>query len=408
MKMYLEGDLSDFLNKTSRTIIHEINGETDNYILSVGEEKYIKHLASKYKLECPEFKLDEVHAQIIESEVPANQFPSSFLFWDPNQTLQRDVYIFSIPISGNIKLLGMKPSHWTSNIGLPVRIDDEQNEIAIKVIDFHENPEKLKNEYENQLRLLQTCYPQLSSEIHQFNTGLSTFIRAEFHKKKNKILKINNTLASLGVKVKLNDKNRDTFSIPTPKIKPKISIKPDVKAKEFIPEPSLNLQSYLEILKVINDAGKNFERMPSVYSGKNEEDLRDHILFSIDPHFEFGSASGETFNKSGKTDIQLRYDSSVVFIAECKFWTGISGFMKTIDQMLSYLTWRDSKSALIIFVRNKSMTQVIQAVEKDISNHKHYLKSKTKTDESWLNFIFSLPIDENKEISLAVQLYHIP
>jgi hypothetical protein len=82
-----------------------------------------------------------------------------------------------------------------------------------------------------------------------------------------------------------------------------------------------------------------------------EEHLRDHILMVLDPNFEYGSATGETFNKKGKTDILLRHDSSVAFVAECKFWGGEKVFHKTIDQLLNYLTWRDSKTAVIIFVQ---------------------------------------------------------
>ncbi len=130
-------------------------------------------------------------------------------------------------------------------------------------------------------------------------------------------------MSSLGVPLQRKSTTTNTFSVPKPKLKEKIKIsKPIVTEKGFKPEPTLNEDSFRHILKLINDVGKNFERMPSVYKGKGEEDLRDHILMTLDPNFELGSASGETFNKSGKTDIQLRYDSSVIFIAECKFWSG--------------------------------------------------------------------------------------
>jgi len=92
--------------------------------------------------------------------------------------------------------------------------------------------------------------------------------------------------------------------------------------------------------------------MPSTYSNKGEEDLRDHILLVLEPRFQ-GSATGETFNKTGKTDILLRFEGKNVFIAECKFWNGIKLFFETISQLLAYLTWRDSKAAVIIFVKTK-------------------------------------------------------
>jgi hypothetical protein len=59
-----------------------------------------------------------------------------------------------------------------------------------------------------------------------------------------------------------------------------------------------------------------------------------------------GQATGETFNFQGKTDILIRAQGKNIFIAECKFWKGEKVFLETIDQLLSYLSWRDSKAAI--------------------------------------------------------------
>jgi len=36
-----------------------------------------------------------------------------------------------------------------------------------------------------------------------------------------------------------------------------------------------------------------------------------------------------------------------VFIAECKIWEGKKRFSEGVDQLLGYLTWRDTKAAMI-------------------------------------------------------------
>jgi hypothetical protein len=58
-----------------------------------------------------------------------------------------------------------------------------------------------------------------------------------------------------------------------------------------------------------------------------------------------GQATGETFNFQGKTDILIRVEGKNVFIAECKFWKGEKALLATLDQLLSYLSWRDTKAA---------------------------------------------------------------
>lgn len=176
----------------------------------------------------------------------------------------------------------------------------------------------------------------------------------------------------------------------------------------FKPEPTLDRTNYYKILSLINDIGKNFERLPAVFNRKEEEDLRDHILFVIDPNFEMASASGETFNKTGKTDIQIRYDSSVVFIAECKFWTGEKNYLKTIDQLLNYLTWRDSKTAVIIFSKKKDFTNVLNKIKKSTPKHPNFLKEKNQQSETWFNYKFHINGDRNREIDLAILAFNIP
>ena len=136
-----------------------------------------------------------------------------------------------------------------------------------------------------------------------------------------------------------------------------------------------------QILQVIHDVGKQFERLPSTYANKEEEDLRDHFLLFLEAGFE-GSATGETFNKKGKTDILLRYNGQNVFIAECKFWRGEKGFLKTIDQLLEYLTWRDSKIAVMLFVPNKDFSSVVSQIEGIARNHSNYLRFVSKKDET--------------------------
>ena len=63
------------------------------------------------------------------------------------------------------------------------------------------------------------------------------------------------------------------------------------------------------------------ERKPSLYEGKDEEGLRDVFVAMLETRFEGITATGETFNHCGKTDILLKYaeDGTNLFIAECKF-----------------------------------------------------------------------------------------
>ncbi|HEU0144988.1 MAG TPA: hypothetical protein VFQ47_09405 [Nitrososphaera sp.] len=159
--------------------------------------------------------------------------------------------------------------------------------------------------------------------------------------------------------------------------------------------------------KLSNDYGKVFEQYPSTYKDKREEELRDHFLLNLQPRYK-GAATGETFNKIGKTDILIRYENATVFIAECKFWRRRKGYIDTINQLLGYLIWRNSKAAVVLFVRNKDFSSVLQEVKAATPTHPNFIRFVNEQDETWLNYIFHINDNPNREVKLAVLLFHIP
>ena len=129
-------------------------------------------------------------------------------------------------------------------------------------------------------------------------------------------------------------------------------------------------------------------------------------MMVLSPHFD--SVTGETFNKVGKTDILIRHEKSNVFVGECKFWAGAKGFAATIDQALSYLTWRDSKAAILKFIRNKELDPVLQQIAPTAEEHPCFVSNIGNTKEGWFNFNFTLPDDPTRGVQLAVLCFHFP
>ena len=156
--------------------------------------------------------------------------------------------------------------------------------------------------------------------------------------------------------------------IPAPKV--------PVSGEPYKREWALDESIYQEILRVIHDTGRVFERLPSTYAAKDEETLRDHLILQLEPHFEWSSTTGETFNKAGKTDILVRYEKQIVFVAECKFWRGPKQHFETIDQILRYLTWRESKTAIVYFVDTKAISAPLKAIEDSTSEHPCFVAFK--------------------------------
>ena len=283
----------------------------------------------------------------------------------------------------------------------------DNQRLCFEVVSLTEDIEEIKGKAEQILDDLKTQHGYLVSEVDRFNDSLPTVVKKLFQKRKQRLLKKNKMVASLGVPVKKREDLPETYAIPTPEFRKSVNVEPQVTEVGYKSEPTLAEPVYQDILQTIHDLGKGFEQLPSTYLGKGEEDLRDYIRLFLGLHFE-GSTTSETFNKTGKTDILIQYENSNAFIAECKFWNGKKGYLKAITQLLGYLTWRDSKSAVVVFVRNKDLSSVLQTAEEVTPDHPNHLGFVDKKENTWFNYRFHINGDPNREVKLGVLFFHIP
>ncbi|MEQ6355200.1 hypothetical protein ABNX05_11280 [Lysinibacillus sp. M3] len=395
--------LFDYLKSKIKNIKQIIESQDENYILNVGQEQYIDHLVDSLSVDGITIFEDDIFADPKEEQIPSKEFPLSYSAYEGKSYLKPVLY-FHIPYTGDKELFSLTPSSYSLN---PPRGKITNNEIIKRFVIFDDDYQNAQIEFDRFKSDLIRNIENVNNEINSHNSSIRSSVEYLFIKRKEELLKRKQSLAGLTVPIRKKENVPQTFTIPSIKVKKKITVQPTLKTGSFVPDPKLDDETYSDILTMINDMGKQFERIPSVYSDKGEEDLRDHFLMLLEPHFD-GSATGETFNKSGKTDILLRHDGGNVFVGECKFWTGAKGFLGTIDQLLGYLTWRDSKTSVIMFVRNKDFTNVIETAKESIQTHDNFIKFVDQKDESWFNYIFHLNGDKNKEIKVAIMLYHIP
>jgi hypothetical protein len=411
ISIFAQKRLSDYLEQRKSSVINSIQNEDENYLLNVNEDDYVTYKLSLAYVEPLEIYDDKVEVSSTERDIPLEtmyQNSSTFAFMPHvlrKSSYKKPVLKFHVPFSGSVELIKCTPNNqlvWSMEIEL------HDQEFCFEIINFDDNTESIQQQKDENLKKIMKQLQNINSEVKQYNIRLESEIKQVFNTRKKRILANSGVLASLGIPIKKANNVSSTFAIPTPQIRKKIVVsKPTVKDIVFKPEPTIDEKIYYEILKSIHDVGKQFERLPSLYANKQEEPLRDHLLMMLEPNFE-GSATGETFNKKGDADILLRYEGKNVFIAECKFWDGKVSFLKAISQLLGYLTWRDSKVAVIMFVDNQDFTSVLETAKKSIGEHPNYLDYVGETDETWFNYIFHLNDDRNRKIYLAVMFYHLP
>lgn len=403
IKIFAEKELREFLDERRHIVIAGIDNEEDNYLLNVNEADYINFKKSEGIIEPLEILVDNRYASSSEQMIPAEYFPGYFDV-EPGRSYKKDVIKLHIPFSGNQELLKCRPS---THLLWSIKVEVSDNEISFEIINFNDDVDKIQREIDDNIKNILQQYENLKKDITSYNANLEYQIRSAFESRKERIKAKTGVLESLGIPIK-KASAPSTFTVPTIQKKKTILVtRPKVHDAGYKPEPTLDKNTYTEILKLIHDVGKEFERLPSLYADKEEEHLRDHFLLMLEPNFN-GTATGETFNKTGKTDILLRHEGTNVFIGECKFWKGIKSFQDTISQLLGYLTWRDSKAAVIIFVQNKDFSSVLSTVKDKIKKHPNFLRFLQEQDETWLNYEFHLNGDRNRIVKVAVMLYHIP
>jgi hypothetical protein len=149
------------------------------------------------------------------------------------------------------------------------------------------------------------------------------------------------------------------------------------------------------------------ERNPTAFQNLTEEEIRFHFLVSLNAIYQ-GNATAETFSYQGKTDIQIRHQGKPIFTAECKFWSGQKALSETLDQLLGYVTWRDTKTAILIFNKNKNFSQVLEQIQPVLTSHLRFVRFEGKKSETEYRFVISHPNDSARHIIVTILAFDIP
>ena len=398
-----EQDLSIYLNTRTKELRDKIYKETPQYLLNINDQEYLNYLESSYSVDTLIIHFDQVSVTSREELIAAEHFPNSFDFVvERGMSYLKQVITYHLPFSGNPELLRCIPSTrilWTCEVYIEDRC------ICFDIIDFHGDGERVKQEANRILSSIKTQVGHLVTAVENYNKGLHAQANDMLNTRRKQLTDQNKVLTSLGVPIRKSENVPETFAVPT--VRKKVITKPTIHSAAGAAVPTVGEGIYHEILQTVYDMGKVFERLPSTYADKSEEMLRDHLILQLEPRFE-GSTTGETFNKSGRTDILIRYEKNNVFVAECKFWDGKAKHLKTIDQLLSYLTWRDSKTAIICFVKRKEITPVVDEIAESTKTHPCYVKWLDTKHDSWQMFEFHLPNDPGCKVKVAILTFHIP
>lgn len=403
---FRENDLRLQLQAHEEKLVEEVRNADDDYVLSVGEAQYLEHLVAEYRVHPLELFVDDVSVSTAEEMISAERFPSVSFNVRPGERYAKPVYTFHVPFEGDAGLFRSRAS--TYSMGSYPEIRVTHGKLAFKHIAFSDDVDGVKRAMEDGLERLRRGVEFIRNDVDAHNARLPGHAEAVLRARKDELLKRRDLTASLGVPVRTKSTTTPTVSVRPPEsVKPRGSRPPASSPGEYTPEPTLDVDAYRNILADIRAFGVSMERSPGTYAPHGEEQLRDMFITHLTPRVT-GTTTGETFNKSGKTDILIRHENRNVFVAELGIWGGPKTFSAKIDQMLGYLTWRDSKAALVMFVPNKGFSPIIERAESALRGHGTYVKHVGSPEDGWSNHILQLPNDPGREVQVALMLFHLP
>ncbi len=311
----------------------------------------------------------------------------------------------AIPFSGDKELWNVRPSTFGISGYREVNISDGEITLEFESPDDTMNTERLKEEIDREVSYIVETVTNLARDVELHNNEAPPKIQQRLERKREKALSAVNAVSGLGIPIKRTE-SPPTYAIPANRRNNPVT-KPKAATQNYLAEPVLPLEEYKHIIEVLSGMSLVIERNPKSFYLLDEESIRDHFLIQLNGHYQ-GNATGETFNSAGKTDILIREQNRNVFIAECKFWRGQKGFNDAIDQLLSYLTWRDCKAALLIFNQKKDVAAVAAKMHDEMEKRSEHRKTVTQTDDAESRYIFVKDDEPGREIIITTMLFNIP
>jgi hypothetical protein len=403
--LFAGGSLHEYLGSTLSKALDEVRTTDREYILRVSEEDFCRYLIAKYRRETPVLRVDERYAEEPEeAKVDVSQdFRRGIRDRSRPHYITGSLFKIVIPFDGEGALFTYQPSTYTMNPPLGYV---EGNKLLFAQVQTDLASDALRAEFNRNLTSIQSYLGYVKSDVAHYQANLEGRVRKEVQQRRHRLLAEMDLAGGLGIPIRRRADAPRTYAIPDVRRKPAIE-RPLVKPGSYRPEPALEAAEYDRILGIMASMVKVMERSPGAFSTMGEDDIRQQFLVQLNGQYE-GRATGETFNYQGKTDILIREGDRNVFIAECKFWRGEKKLTETIDQLLGYLSWQDTKAAILVFNRNQSFSLVIEKIPGVVKAHPCFKREDGQRSETTFRYIFHQPGDLNRELWLTVMAFDVP
>lgn len=416
--LFEKGDTRSTFENYSLKIKKEIEMLSNDQICNTDLEELADYYFDKYQIEPITIFKDNIIEKMIEIKIKThNPFYGGDYY--EQQYFIADGYkiIHEIPFEGDTNLLYLRPStHYMSRFQVDniINSTDEKYGQIVFSLEFtknelENNKDNIKvfvsNKFNTELRNYYGTITTINSEVTTYDNNLRNTIMSFLQARLKKASDYISLSEKLDIPLVQNPNAPNIKPILLKKVKKdKLMTFPMQKQKET--EYEISDSDYNNIKSVIDLACVSMEKSARTFYKLQEEELRDIILSNLNTHYQ-GTATGETFNKRGKTDIYIPFDNKFGYIGECKIWHGIKKFNEAIEQLFSYMTWRDTKTSLIIFNKDaKDFKKILETVNEDLKKNE-LCENLIKTKDNQWQCIFKKYEDSEEKIKMNICIYDL-
>ncbi len=400
--LFYEYEGFSVIENRRRQLQNEVTAISEQRLLNTSVEDLVRYLAEKYQLSVPVLDVENAVADQREAMVEVSGF-MYHLDQGETRSVPGTQVILEVPFSGDPQMFKVRPSTYNSS---PPRAEIRGQSVVLIQSGIQLSSGQVQAGFDRAISEIDQYLDWQRNDARGLNDQLPALARQAIEQRREKLLANQNLLSGLKFKLKERADAPKTYAAPMQRkrLEPKM---PPASTTPYKPEPVLPDDDYANILKIIQDMTLVMERSPAAFSHMDEEDIRQHFLVQLNGHYE-GKATGETFNAEGKTDILIRHEGRNIFIAECKFWRGEKSHLETIDQVLSYLSWRDTKTAVIIFNKNRNFSDVLEKIKDSTQKHPLFKSGPKIENETCFRYIFGQRDDTSREVVLTLLAFDVP
>ncbi|OLO99190.1 hypothetical protein BVU76_27000 [Mycolicibacterium porcinum] len=390
----LAGSLAEFLGKTGQATAQRLQSWDADELLNTPVDDAVEQLAELGSVDCPDLRVDDAYM------LEPTEIDLQYRDWGEVRTRRVSRFVLVVPFDGDKDIFGLRPDQFTTMPPQVLRLQSQELHLAID--DPSNDAAAVKGAFDSQIANIQQYLGWSRRQIELHNQGLRSELRGMVERRREQLLATRNLQADIGFPVRRR-KDADTYAAPISRksVRSRPPRSSGARAA-FKPEPTMRDGDYQSALRVLRNQRNALERSPSVVAKLDEEEIRDILLVGLNAQFE-GDAGGELFNGAGKTDILIRVDDRNIFIGECKVWSGPKTMDDALKQLFGYLVWRDTKAAILLFIRNKDVTAVIDKAIAKITEHPNHKRSPAhQAGADQYEFTMHADGDPEREIHLAL------